>query len=84
MGPFVIVGIVFILSLTGAFILFKFFKSTAIIKNKNYQAGGDIAGFILIFGALYGAYDTLEKRGREKFLRGKIARPSQFEGYTSR
>lgn len=57
-----IIGILFSLSLLGAVILFKFFKSSAIIKNKQYQAGGAIAGFIIIFGVLYASYDNIEKR----------------------
>ncbi len=69
MQTILVVGILFLLSLAGAAILFKYFKSSAIIKEKTYQAGGAIAGFILIYGALYAAYDHLDKRGYEDLKR---------------
>lgn len=47
-------------------ILFKFFKSSAIVKNKKYQAGGAIAGFIIIFVVRYASYDNIAKRGYEE------------------
>lgn len=34
----VIVGAIFLLSLVGAFVLFKFLQSTAVIERKGYQA----------------------------------------------
>lgn len=55
------VGILFFLSLLGAVILFKFFKSSAIVKNKQYQAGGAIGGFIIIFLLLTTSYYKLEQ-----------------------
>lgn len=65
MGALFVMGMLFFLSLLAAVILFKFFKSSAIIKNKKYQAGGAIAGFIIIFVTLYTSYDHIEKRGYE-------------------
>jgi hypothetical protein len=55
----VLVGVIFLLSLVGALVLFKVLQSTAIIQRKGYQAGGALAGFLLIFAALYGAYHQL-------------------------
>ena len=55
----VVVTVIFILSLVGAFILFKFLKSFALIKKAGHQAGGAIAGFLLIYGALYYSFDNL-------------------------
>lgn len=44
--------IFFFLSLIGAFVLFKFVKSEAVIeKRKGFMSGG-IAGFVIIFGLL--------------------------------
>ena len=39
---FIIVSI-FFLSLVGAVVLFKFFENTAMVKSKQFQAGGAIA-----------------------------------------
>ncbi len=55
----VTVAVIFILSLAGAFVLFKFLKSSALIKSPSYQAGGALAGFLLIYGALYYSLDHL-------------------------
>lgn len=52
-------GVIFsLLSLFCTFILFKFLKSTAIIKNTKYKAGGAIAGFVILFAALTAFYDS--------------------------
>lgn len=61
----VVVTVIFILSLTGAFVLFKFLKSSALIKKAGYQAGGAIAGFLLIYGALYSSFDGWLKTTRQ-------------------
>jgi hypothetical protein len=47
----VVIGL-FSASLVGAFVLFGVLKSFAWITEKRYQAGGAIAGFLLIFGVL--------------------------------
>lgn len=62
----VVVSVIFALSLVGAFVLFKFLKSAAIIKRSGYQAGGALAGFLLIFGALYASYSRLEASAAER------------------
>ena len=62
----VVVSVIFALSLVGAFVLFKFLKSAAIIKRPGYQAGGALAGFLLIFGALYVSYSELEANAAER------------------
>jgi len=56
-----VVAIVFGLSLTGAAILFRFFKATALIKQKNYQATGALGGFIIIYGLLFASYYRIEQ-----------------------
>jgi len=53
------VSIFFVLSLIGAIVLFKYLKSSATIKKSEYQAGGAIAGFILIYGLLYTSYTSI-------------------------
>ncbi len=47
-----IVAVYFLLSLAGAYVLFAILKSSAWIKRADYQAGGALAGFLLIFGTL--------------------------------
>jgi hypothetical protein len=51
------VSVVFLMSLLGALVLFKVLKSSALIKRPGYQAGGALAGFLLIYGALYYSFD---------------------------
>jgi hypothetical protein len=52
MNPLIIVFVLFSLSLIAAVILFAFFKSTAVIRTPRYQAGGAIAGFVIVFAIL--------------------------------
>lgn len=66
------VVIVFLLSLGGTYVLFKFLESYAKIENKKYLAGGAIAGFILIFGAMTTFYNSLEDR-KIKSLQAELA-----------
>jgi hypothetical protein len=54
-------SVMFTLSLVGSVILFRFLKSSATIKKKSYQAGGAIAGFILIYGLLYASFNGMYK-----------------------
>jgi hypothetical protein len=54
------VAVCFLLSLGGAWVLFKWLSSTAGITRKDYQVGGAAAGCLLLFSALYGAYYYLE------------------------
>ena len=54
-----------LVSLVPAFVLFKFLESTAIIKKKNYQAGGAIAGYIIVLAALFAVKVKLEATGRD-------------------
>jgi hypothetical protein len=56
-----IISVIFLLSLVGSYVLFHLLKSSASITNKNYSAGGAIAGFVILFGALFGAYNELDK-----------------------
>ncbi len=48
----IVVSVIFLLSLGGACVLFRWFQATAVIKGLKHQAGGALAGFLLIFGAL--------------------------------
>lgn len=61
MFTLLIIAVFFLLSLFGAVILFKFFKSAALVQTKKYQAGGAIAGFIIIYALLYTSYNMIEK-----------------------
>lgn len=63
-----VVAGIFLLSLIGAVVLFKFFRSTAIITGKTYQAGGAIAGFILLYSVLYGSYYKIEESEYRKIV----------------
>ena len=54
-----VITVIFLLSLLGAVALFKFLKSTAMIKKAGYQAGGAVAGFLLIYGTLYASFHSL-------------------------
>lgn len=56
-----VVAVMFILSLIGAYVLFKYLKSSALIKREGYKAGGAIAGFLLIYGILFYSFDSLLK-----------------------
>lgn len=49
----------FLLSLAGAIVLFRFFRSSAMVKHKTYQAGGAIAGFVIIYGILFASYSQV-------------------------
>ena len=60
------VAIIFALSLVGAVVLFRFFKSSAIIKKKAYQAGGAVAGFAIIYSLLFGSYYQIESMEKRK------------------
>ena len=61
MDPLLSLAAIFVLSLVGAVVLFKYLQSTAIIKKKGWQASGAVAGFILIFGLLAKTYDEIRK-----------------------
>ncbi len=63
-----VVSTFFVLSLLAAFVLFKWFKSTAVIANKTYQVGGAIAGFIIIFLMLFESYVLVEESKCHKIL----------------
>lgn len=60
------VAIIFALSLLGAVVLFRFFKSSAIIKKKAYQAGGAVAGFAIVYSLLFGSYYQIERLEKQK------------------
>jgi len=51
-------SVIFILSLGGSFVLFKFLKSSATVKKPTFQAGGALAGFIIIYGLLFTTFNS--------------------------
>jgi hypothetical protein len=59
-------SVIFTLSLVGSIVLFRFLKSSATIKKRTYQAGGAIAGFILIYGLLYTSFNSWYKNEIEE------------------
>ncbi len=62
----ILVSCFFCLSLVGAVVLFKFFQNTAVVKTKQVQAGGAIAGFIIIFMLLTYCYEKIKNDTEEK------------------
>lgn len=59
MNALIVILVLFLLSLTAAVILFRFLKSHAEVKTPQYQAGGAIAGFIIVFGLLHMSFDKV-------------------------
>jgi len=55
----VVLTLIFSLSLIAAIVLFKILKSTALVKKTGYQAGGALAGFIIIYTTLYYSYTSI-------------------------
>lgn len=55
----VVLTLIFSLSLIAAIVLFKILKSTALVKKAGYQAGGALAGFIIIYTTLYYSYTSI-------------------------
>lgn len=72
----VVVITIFILSLIGAYILFKVLRATAMIKNTKFQAGGALAGFIILYGTMFQSYQRLQNvkeiEGRLKEAKDEI------------
>lgn len=54
--PLVAVVVIFCLSLGGAYVLFRTLQATAVLKTVRGQAGGALAGFLMVFAALDGTY----------------------------
>lgn len=52
--PLIAVAVIFSLSLGGAYVLFQTLKATAVMKTVRGQAGGALAGFLMVFSALGG------------------------------
>jgi hypothetical protein len=72
METILVVAAVFVLSLTAAVVLFRFFRSTALIKQKTYQAGGALGGFIIIYALLFGSYYRTEQRYQNERERNQV------------
>lgn len=65
-NPLVAVPVLFGLSMLAAIFLFRFFQATAVITTKEYQLGGSIAGFVVVYMILNSSYNTLS--GEKKKL----------------
>lgn len=65
-NPLVGVPLLFGLSMLAAILLFRFFQATAVITTKEYQLGGSIAGFVVVYMMLNSSYNTLS--GEKKKL----------------
>jgi len=78
--------VIFCLSLIGSFILFKFLKSSATIKKATYQAGGAIAGFLLIYGLLFSTFKSVYKPSEKWTIIGTVIKEdaSIHDGITVR
>jgi hypothetical protein len=59
MPPDAVVVVFFLLSVGAAWVLFKFLRSTGVIKTKQYQLGGAAAGCLILYSAMYGSYNHL-------------------------
>ncbi len=63
----ILLVVLFVISLSGAVVLFKYLKSSAVIRKSSYQAGGAIAGFLLIFSLFSGIfYSWLKFQAEDK------------------
>jgi len=86
-NPIQIVPLLFLLSLVAAFLLFKFLDSKAEIVSKGYKAGGAIAGFIIVYGMLYGSFYKIsgaqekleEQKNTIEELQSKISERDKFQ-----
>jgi hypothetical protein len=58
-------AVCFTMSLIGAVVLFRFLKSSALVKNKSYQAGGALAGFVIIYGVLFASIFNMQRLARD-------------------
>jgi len=78
--------VIFCLSLIGSFILFKFLKSSATVKKATYQAGGAIAGFLLIYGLLFSTFKSVYKPSEKWTIIGTVIKEdaSIHDGITVR
>ena len=73
MDGLTVIAVLFFLSLFGAVILFKFFQSSAMIKGKTYQAGGAIAGFLILYGLMHWSYIQMGQNEHGKLtIKGNI------------
>lgn len=63
--PLFVVIVLFLASLFGAFVLFKVLQSTAVVTTKEYQLGGAMAGFFVIFGLLYWSLSNITSKATE-------------------
>lgn len=55
----IVISVMFVISLGGAFVLFRILDSQASIQRAGYKAGGALAGFLIILSMLFGSYYKL-------------------------
>jgi len=75
----IVLIIVALLSLLAAIVLFKVLKSTALIKKAGYQAGGALAGFIIIYSTLYYSYDSLSDKIHRETVEKDYIKKSELQ-----
>ncbi|MHA2344037.1 MAG: hypothetical protein ACXADW_19415 [Candidatus Hodarchaeales archaeon] len=59
--PLLVIVILFVMSISAAYVLFKLLENTAVVKLPFGQFGGAIAGFIGVFLILYNSYQSLSE-----------------------
>jgi hypothetical protein len=64
----------------GAVVLFRFLKSSAIIKKEAYQAGGAVAGFVIIYSLLFTSYYEVEKLNNQELESEIVKLGEQIQG----
>ncbi len=79
MPPLTVIGILFVLSLAGAYVLFRWLESTAVVKLPFGQFGGAVAALIGLFLMLFHAYQRLDVKKDLQELR----LPDNYAPYVS-
>ncbi len=87
-NPLLVVPILFGLSLAAAVILFRFLKSSAVIQTAKYQAGGAIAGFVIVYGLLHFSFEKIsgfqdEIKKQEQTIYDLKSKTKDFEEFTA-
>ncbi|MEZ9139754.1 MULTISPECIES: hypothetical protein [unclassified Shewanella] len=68
MEPIILIVIFFVLSLSAAFILFKWLDNSAVVNTPFGKFGGAIAGFIGVYLLLHNSYSELNENSSTKSL----------------
>lgn len=80
--PLIAFSVVFLFSMAAAFMLFKILASHAAIRGKGWQAGGAIAGFLLVFFPSWYSLKPMLPMERQPYI-SPLNVPSGFKPYTS-